>query len=737
MFCLPLAAQYPGDPSGTIVEVGSWGATNSALCPLQRCSGVNSFVDRNNGYITEDDVEYFVLCRSDGIFVIDVTPTLVGGNSPQSLRPRGDSTFIEETGWKYLGPNEEQGSNGPIVAPGGNNANLQLWRELNGVTAGTWPNITVDPTLAYCGYPTPPPNLSPVAWSTKHTTNREAVVMYDEVADKFFIYSVSTQRDGVWVIPLVRQLRGGGLPPLQVPDVNNATWDLGSTANPIGHCHMIYLDAVRKQLWLTDDTNGRVLGVGVQASGSLNPAYVLDHRLLGWQYVPHDPPPSQGSAQGTLQILPVAAHDIMPVGLPGHAPTHVYITYTGAYLDPSLSQTLLQQYVPVNPGDAFPVQASSRPFLSYVGRLGRIAIPTNGSPALSLLESAAIRAPHSICAITDGAQPNLWLMQEEFGPGGTVCNATVLRPLPGAAFPWEEVACLHCPTQVPGSMQDRAPMHHLRNVRRTGFVAQYTEGVGIVDLSEVPPSPTPTWANMPLLARFDTDARFWVYPPPATANKRPYLDRFLGTWDVAPHLPSGLLLVSAGENGGLALQVTRGHLNRYSSPTLLDWGNIDPIPIGPALTYPDLALPDGPARLGKPVRLRDVNVSKYPTIDSVGRSLGYAWTFAISPTPPALPSPATTSFTGTTPGVPDLLNTTSPLPATGTWNLGTTYVLPFSVTEPDIAFPASYVASMVAVYGSTFHVQIVVEQFVDSGGGAWTPTGRWMASRGAWLGVMP
>jgi len=94
---------------------GAWGPADPGQRPppsnpFIRHSGVHGFVDTMGTVDPNDDREYFIACRSDGIHIIDATPKsgYYGGvtwsvSASQVLIPALNPVeFIEETGWSYL-----------------------------------------------------------------------------------------------------------------------------------------------------------------------------------------------------------------------------------------------------------------------------------------------------------------------------------------------------------------------------------------------------------------------------------------------------------------------------------------------------------------------------------------------------------------------------------------------------------------------------------------------------------
>ena len=237
-------------------------------CPINRYSGVRWFGDSmGTADDPNDDRDYFISCRSDGIMLIDATAEvpLTGPNTYDPLQLRVPSSahlsWVAEVN--------------PVTFP---TPDLQFMNGWDPVTT------TYVASEAYCW---PPSYPDPYQYNSSETTNREAVQWYDPVDDKHYIVSTNRFRPGIWVIPLTRSsgvLRFSG----------SGTWWTGSGA--IGSCHMIYIDDAGVA-WVTDNTNSAVHAVQVGAGGALT---LVDSYF-----------PTTG-LQTTSN--PAHAHDAMPVG---------------------------------------------------------------------------------------------------------------------------------------------------------------------------------------------------------------------------------------------------------------------------------------------------------------------------------------------------------------------------------------------------------------------------------------
>lgn len=455
---------------------------------------------------------------------------------------------------------------------------------------------------------------------------------------------------------------------------------------------MIYIDRYRSQLWVTDDTNHRVRCIQIDTSatstnGNLLTTYAYDFDNYGL----------------------AGAHDAMPAGPSGGAPSEVWITY-------------LTPFTPNAPPPQY--------FGYYIGRLA-LPIPGSSSDPQMVREYGVIN-PHSVCVDYSVAPANMWLLCEEFGYARNVNNTSTWKltssvwqelqaNYPPAAFDTYPTPLTYNPTQ--GSAIDQhAPAHHLRSVNRTGFVAQYHDGVGLVDLLDVPNAPVSGRHELVTIARFDTTTAVWN-----TWNYshiRDSLDRFIGAWDVAPDLDSGIILSNGAFEGGFALQVGKGQLNRYSLPTPLhDAGGI----IMP-LVYPRVESPYGMPRLGRTLTLKDGSIGRYPTNNG---TVGYKWYFLFSSIPPFLTSPPTqVAFTQGGGGAGVLqASAANANPQTGYLNLTQGLFQVFTTLDGALSIQSSLLDD-----STEWYCQIVVEQFDLQSA---QPTGRWAASKGTWFGVAP
>jgi len=238
--------------------------------PFCRVGGIHGFTDTLATKDPNDDREYLVACRSDGIHLIDVTPRSGQGwtaSASLAIIPATNSVkFLLESqplpwGTLYLAPRYDL-YNGLNFDPGGPFA--------------------------------PSPAAHPFPYTSQSTTNREAVAWYEASSDRWFLYSASLGRPGIWVMPLQRV--NGILDFISGAD----TWF--SAGNTMGYLHSIYIDHARAQLWVCQDFTPTmvslpkmVYGVQIVSGGVLSSALVMSKNYT--QPVPLGTP-----------------HDAMPVG---------------------------------------------------------------------------------------------------------------------------------------------------------------------------------------------------------------------------------------------------------------------------------------------------------------------------------------------------------------------------------------------------------------------------------------
>lgn len=382
--------------------------------------------------------------------------------------------------------------------------------------------------------------------------------MYRTAAGQFWLYSVNTARDGMWVVPLV--YASGVTPSTLVPDPASAgpnvnefgTWYAAVTVPAVGtqppyptrvlgSCHAIYLDQVRGAIYVVDDHNRAVYCFDC-ASNPSNPT-------VGGGILVYD---AQANNGGT-------PHDAQPFG--------DYLCVT------ALNDRLTGEGCWVYP----------------------LPLPPNANnPACSRIyrPTGARIAAHStyLDVSTPAIQPTLWIMSEDsqdadgrFGMAihdfhGNVSGTYGER----LDVNWIEpsgIGTSHYQT-LGNEFPICSPGHHLRGVGRTGFVAHYHDGLSLVDLSSDPREDLDGWYRLQSLGTFDTSIGvhpWWSGPAGPGLGWHGawyFVDDFSGTWDCYPYTDSGLVYASLGctyENDsfqrqiltGGVLRVRQGHINRY------------------------------------------------------------------------------------------------------------------------------------------------------------------------------
>ncbi len=637
-----------------------------AACPLLRQSGVFGFTDSMGTPDPNDDHEYFLACRSDGIHIIDATPqsgTPAGvqwsASASQVVIPATNHvSFVAETGWGYLGPRPAGAS---VTIPENVDPGLHLW--LNGHNGTSF-----DPNLAYC----PTSNPFPYPYTTKNTTNREAVAWYEPPPanngqGRWYVYSINTLHAGIWVIPLRRNTATAYHYLEPDPALPDYWWTgaglLHTSIAPLGKCHMIYLDAERGALWVTDDSNARTRGIQIGPGGAPVTATVLK--------------PALGMVQGFVMdyqaknnAVPAAVlppHDAMPVG------DRLFVS-----LGPSTAS-----------GSDGRIDVFDLPVID----------PFPTAPQ-NTVDSPASKSVHSVYFdATAAPTPALWRLQED--------NTANIERFSYTKGDGADADSATSDTETPfvqplGYSQFPDKVHHIRGLGRTGFLAQYNDGISLTFLTGQ------AGEDLQVLGSFDT--AFTSLPLPGNPVQR-FLDGFLGAWDVSPGADSGVVYVSGGTNLGLAFVVKQGHLNRY-------WGST-PFTAGPAQgLHPVVVNPYGPPRVGGSLILRDANAGEYPTTSN-NQPVSYRWTLCYSfQQDPISPDVTwTPAFVGGT-----------PTPAMGARNLTTVFTTSSNAIGNDLfVFPA-----LVGAAGDKYFVQMVVEEYSGA-----NPTGRWAASRGTWFGLAP
>lgn len=714
---------FPRAPTatGTIVDPGQ----PPIDCPTLRPTGIRGFsYDNGTPLDPNDDREYMVVGRSDGILFVDATPPRdanPGSNPGLPAHPQRKVVFIGE----------------PLPAGATLHPLSPLNDFLNGLpdTAGNLAGIP------YC----PPVQGVHRRWSSIDTTNREVAIYRSPVGD-YFIYSVNTWRAGLWVIKLVPNAAGELVPEPANPQ---GVWQVPMVNAPttLGAGHNIDVDPTpgREAIFVTDDHHELVV--------------MLDLAT----------PAMPGAGAVAIVASGENFHDAMVYR------DHLWVSSVGS-------------------GGTPPIPPSTRVFALPIG--ADMPVPILELPEIQILPPSVL-APCGHSTYVDVETPfvegRLYTLREDDGVALTKRNLGVfgidianlasavdagnqaLRTVVPYVLPY---GVLSFSTPPPPSAQV-APVHNLRGIRRTGFVAMYRDGIGLVDLfhgeTEAFGPSDPSYFDNKTLGSFDTTVRqhHVPIPPPGYPQAPPAFaphatvgywtgalvlpghvapgewDKFLGAWDIAVHQDSGLVYAPLGPNSipGTAGQermltagvfrVCEGHINRYWDATPFPSAS----PNQALGLVPKLVSIQGPPRQGKPFMIGDENAGRYAAQNAQGQALRYEYTLIYSDSAPV-------GVGGDNPATAPIPVAWDPDPSSSTNNSVWLNVWdPLAILSPqwvrrqgpgaaqDAAAGWFYFPT-VGSQGQRWYCQLLVEEYVVTGSPpAAIRTGRFAASRGHWFGV--
>lgn len=527
-----------GDPPGAIEPVlllprpGDPEYPAKTTCPWPRFSGLFAFTDPQDPADPNDDREYMVACRSDGILLVDATPdrTPVAANVTPHVPAGFHREWIPENVLSLPGsPGEDY---------------------LNGVPTGPM----------YC--PTP------VQFTTGHATNREVVAYHDRLADRFFLYCISNLRDGLWVIELQRD---PGSPHGVLTHLRDAWLPLFPQVG-----HTISIDPVRGFLIVSTVATMNVLTIRPPLGSPSQPAFLFPYYT-----------------RPTFNEIGSGPHDAL---------VHDGRLYVSCWTTSAVDVFDLASLDPGNP-------AAWR-------RVRRVVPPRIGNnPALSTF----VRAVHSVWVDDLLVPPTMWLLEENPGNNMDAADITGINyenspPTPDVFQARTQQQLGNVAGRIPNKTNNPVAMvHHLRAEHRTGFLAHYTDGIDLVDISNP--------ASLQILASYDTTALAQNAPSPWFL-----IDHFLGVWDVAPNQDSGLVYATGGREGAFVFRVNQGHVNRYWNATPFGRGTYQ----RPGV-HPRIVAPLGPPRASRPFVIRDGNYRHY------SRPGMHRWTLYLTTRSPSVP----------------------------------------------------------------------------------------------------
>jgi len=522
-----------------------------------------------------DDEEYMLVGRSDGLLLVHATPMIApgAGVTTASIPANRYYDWLVDDGWAYLGPASGQPAppNPPPSGPDSLNCNLHYFLNGDFNPMANCVNGAVNLSQAYCSVPGGGAQSSEYHYTSNDTTNREVTALYDATYDRFFVFSVNAQRPGIWVVEVSRVSSGPNAGLLRFTPNSDYWYDTSVSSQAPGECHMIYVDTSREQLFVTDDSNGRVRAYQVAPNGPALLTSILSR---------------SGSA-----------HDAMPVG------DLLFVGYQGIGL----------------------VEVFDLDHLSWP--------PTQVTiPSTNTVHSVYYHDAPSVAS-------KLWVISEQTNPNVVQVDGAFPPPGPGeggGAFAAEEERIVSH-VEANGVMQAPAShfAHNLRGLGRTGYIAHYVDGISVVDLNDSG-SPMVALASYDTsgLARsvvgvgsfcqsgLDIFLGAWDVFPAADSG----VIYVSAGGSPSPASPGVDLYI-----GAVAFRVEVGHLNRFYGSTPFG------APSAAAGLAPRLVNPYGPPREGRPFILIDESAGSYPDQNG-GQSVGYRYTLIYSSTEPSLVS---------------------------------------------------------------------------------------------------
>lgn len=636
-----------------------------------RMSGVFGFVDlaQHNGL--GYDLEYFLVGRGDGMFLIEATPSINGPAVPE---------------WQQLVPDTTANLRGDFIQS---------------------PHVTFPypaaPFVLNVPHPTNIPGYTP--WS-------ECVVLGDG-AGNWVAYGSSGHHPGLHVVPLVRQgsqLRFGtgvhwnplvnlnGVNHPRIPNVHNITADPGSGLMFL--CTNSYVDSSDNRL--PGHQTFFVLSTRQNHGGSLtNPVVIKDYYGPQNQLPeahPHDVFIKDGKVLVSLSSeifqIPGTSLDPRLTGAVDEYPLSGFFglsfpqSFAKRYLSPRIDPGsalnlsnpngiasvhscykhgatlwLLAESIGHQMGFAAPGLASATNLDAAVGRPNICAVNLN-QDAIGVGINAAVYQPAMSVGIpfdtTAGQAARFAWENQQLNLGGmihllTQAQAVSLHP---SQFPFVTYRILRSGSQPPSNPYPMNPsremfgiVHHIKGEFATAFMPHYTDGIDLVDLSDPVLGPV-------ILGSSDTswsqitdgyDDLILVQPPTGPLQPMPAIEAgrinaihaFHGAYNVWPHHDSGLICIASGVEGAIVMRVDEGWFNRYWLPTSFTMSGSSPVSLD--YPHPQIVAENGPPRHGRPFTLRDANRHLLKRVDASGASVAYRYTLLVGQAAPGVRPTALTN----------------------------------------------------------------------------------------------